>query len=129
MANHLQALNLTPTRLAAEGGISVGYASMILAGKRRPGPAKARELAAKTGIPAHVWRPDIFDAPANDLNGIRPPAIATLPGDVAPPDGADADAEGGIGATQSEPVIECAQCEAPANSACRNRGCPHFRKG
>lgn len=56
---------------------------------------------------------------------IRPPAIATLPGDVATPDGADADAEGGIGATCSEPVIECAQCEAPANPACRNRGCPH----
>ncbi len=38
------------TELAREMGISQGYLSRLRSGKRRPGPALAAKLAARTGI-------------------------------------------------------------------------------
>ncbi len=38
------------TELAREVGISQGYLSRLRSGKRRPGPALAAKLAARTGI-------------------------------------------------------------------------------
>ncbi len=40
------------TELAKEVGISQGYLSRLRSGKRRPGPALAARLAARTGIGA-----------------------------------------------------------------------------
>jgi transcriptional regulator with XRE-family HTH domain len=74
---------------------------------------------------------------AQTVSEIRPPASAQPSAPGATPDlsaasavGVGADAEGGADATQfEEREVICALCDAAASPGCRNRGCPHTKRG
>jgi transcriptional regulator with XRE-family HTH domain len=55
--------NLTLARFGELAGLSKGFVCDVEAGRKKLGPDKAREVEAATGIPKHVLRPDLWEAP------------------------------------------------------------------
>ena len=118
----------SPTELSQAAGISISYASEILAGKRRPSAALARLIEEKAGIPRHLLRPDIFDAPAEAEAGGDAAGCAPAPaGETPPAEPVDQDTSGFdrfAGRT-----VQCALCERRLSEttvrACQAPDCPH----
>lgn len=72
-------MNKNISQTAKELGISQGFLSNILAGRRRPHYRKAKQLALRSGIPVDLWmdgNPDDIRAALiawqKDVAGIRP---------------------------------------------------------
>lgn len=104
---------LSPTELAAQTNISVPYASQILSGKRRASAALARLIEEKAGIPKHLLRSDIFDAPSGGGAAGCAPAPG-LPSDG--PDTANPDAETPATADDAPDSMDASSAPAQALS-------------
>jgi DNA-binding transcriptional regulator YdaS (Cro superfamily) len=56
---------LTLAGLGERVGLTKSAVCDVEAGRRRVSPEKAKEIEAATGIPRHVLRPDLWEAPAD----------------------------------------------------------------